>query len=182
MRKNRCGCGSYLGFSIGKSSKYQCVNLSIVFDIPEEMNKPIPAKVEIALHLKDNSTPLQLDFKVYQENIQKIMVNQKVIPIDFIEGHIVINPMYLNVGNNKMQIEFVAGNQSLNRNSDFLYTLLVPDRAATLFPCFDQPNLKARFSLTLQIPKNWDASGNGMLIKSTTNGLKRPCSIKKHNP
>jgi aminopeptidase N len=110
------------------------------------------------------------------------MVNQKVIPIDFLEGHIVINPMYLNVGNNKIQIEFIAGNQSLNRNSDFLYTLLVPDRAATLFPCFDQPNLKARFSLTLQIPKNWDASGNGMLIKSTTNGLKKTLVYKETLP
>jgi aminopeptidase N len=90
--------------------------------------------------------------------------------------------MYLNSGNNKIQIEFVAGNQSLNRNSDFLYTLLVPDRAATLFPCFDQPNLKARFSLTLQIPKNWDASGNGVLIKSTPNGLKKTLVYKETQP
>ena len=165
-----------------RAQNISALTYQLFFDIPEEMNKPIPAKVEIALHLKDNSTPLQLDFKVYQENIQKIMVNQKVIPIDFIEGHIVINPIYLNSGNNKMQIEFVAGNQSLNRNADFLYTLLVPDRAATLFPCFDQPNLKARFSLTLQIPKNWDASGNGMLIKSTTNGLKKTLVYKETQP
>jgi len=165
-----------------RAQNISALTYQLFFDIPEEMNKPIPAKVEIALHLKDNSKPLQLDFKVYQENIQKIMVNQKVIPIDFIEGHIVINPMYLNSGNNKIKIEFVAGNQSLNRNSDFLYTLLVPDRAATLFPCFDQPSLKARFSLTLQIPKNWDASGNGMLIKSTTNGLKKTLVYKETQP
>jgi len=165
-----------------RAQNISALTYQLFFDIPEEMNKQIPAKVEIALHLKDNSTPLQLDFKVYQENIQKIMVNQKVIPIDFIEGHIVINPMYLNSGNNKIQIEFIAGNQSLNRNSDFLYTLLVPDRAATLFPCFDQPNLKARFSLTLQIPKNWDASGNGVLIKSTTNGLKKTLVYKETQP
>lgn len=165
-----------------RAQNISALTYQLFFDIPEEMNKPIPAKVEIALHLKDNSTPLQLDFKVYQENIQKIMVNQKVISIDFIEGHIVINPMHLNAGNNKIQIEFIAGNQSLNRNSDFLYTLLVPDRAATLFPCFDQPNLKARFSLTLQIPKNWDASGNGMLIKSTPNGLKKTLVYKETQP
>lgn len=165
-----------------RAQNISALTYQLFFDIPEEMHKPIPAKVEIALHLKDNSKPLQLDFKVYQENIQKIIVNQKVIPIDFIEGHIVINPMYLNSGNNKIQIEFVAGNQSLNRNSDFLYTLLVPDRAATLFPCFDQPNLKARFSLTLQIPKNWDASGNGVLIKSTANGLKKTLVYKETQP
>jgi aminopeptidase N len=90
-----------------RAQNISALTYQLFFDIPEEMNKPIPAKVEIALHLKDNSTPFQLDFNFYKENIQKIMVNQKVIPIDFIEGHIVINPIYLNSGNNKMQIELL---------------------------------------------------------------------------
>ena len=44
---------------------------------------------------------------------------------------------------------------SLNRNDDFLYTLLVPDRASTLFPCFDQPDIKANYTLTITAPKDW---------------------------
>ncbi|HWJ26360.1 MAG TPA: M1 family aminopeptidase, partial [Flavisolibacter sp.] len=51
-------------------------------------------------------------------------------------------------------------------NNDFLYTLLVPDRARTVFPCFDQPDLKANFQLTLQIPQEWVAVTNAPLIDS----------------
>ena len=36
--------------------------------------------------------------------------------------------------------------------SDYLYTLLVPADASQLFPCFDQPDLKARVRLSLTTP------------------------------
>jgi aminopeptidase N len=154
----------------------------LFFDIPEEMNQPIPAKVELRLYLKNKEKPLLLDFNVSAEHLQQIVVNQKVLPHHFREGHIIIDPLFLHQGHNLIQISFIAGNQSLNRNSDFLYTLLVPDRAATLFPCFDQPNLKARFSLTLRIPNSWDASGNGMLINNTPKGLKKTLTYKETEP
>jgi len=38
---------------------------------------------------------------------------------------------------------------------------LVPDRARTLFPCFDQPDMKALFTLALEIPATWKAVANG---------------------
>ncbi len=43
---------------------------------------------------------------------------------------------------------------------DFLYTLFVPARV-TGVPCFDQPDLKARYKLTLDIPSGWQAVANG---------------------
>ena len=154
----------------------------LFFDIPAEKSAPIPAKVDISLNLKHKAQPLLLDFKVSRENLQKVTVNKKIVPIDYVAGHLIIDPIHLNVGENKIQIEFIAGNQSLNRNADFLYTLLVPDRAATLFPCFDQPNLKARFTLSLQVPKSWDASANGTLTKSTSTGLKKNLYYKETQP
>ena len=56
---------------------------------------------------------------------------------------------------------FNAGDASLNRNDDFLYTLFVPARAHLAFPCFDQPDLKARWTLALDVPEGWQALGNG---------------------
>jgi aminopeptidase N len=44
---------------------------------------------------------------------------------------------------------------------DYLYTLLVPSDAHALFPCFDQPDLKARLTLDLQVPSGWTAIANG---------------------
>jgi aminopeptidase N len=36
--------------------------------------------------------------------------------------------------------------------SEYIYSLFVPSDASTAFPCFDQPDLKARFTLTIQVP------------------------------
>lgn len=54
----------------------------------------------------------------------------------------------------------------MNRSDDMLYTLLVPDRCRTLMPCFDQPDIKARFKLTLKIPSRWRAVANGEPIRT----------------
>ena len=43
----------------------------------------------------------------------------------------------------------------------YLYTLLVPSDAHLLFPCFDQPDLKAVFTLSLFLPNDWKALSNG---------------------
>ncbi len=60
-----------------------------------------------------------------------------------------------------IEIDFVAGDDSLNRNDDYLYTLFVPARASLAFPCFDQPDLKARWRLSLELPTDWVAVSNG---------------------
>src|SRR3954469_2047424 len=47
---------------------------------------------------------------------------------------------------------------------DYLYTLLVPSDAHALFPCFDQPDLKARLTLALTVPSEWTAIANGKTL------------------
>lgn len=74
--------------------------------------------------------------------------------------HIVIPKSEIIAGRNRISISFNVDNQSLNRRDDFLYTLLVPDRARTLFPCFDQPDMKATYRLTLRVPNRWVAVSN----------------------
>ena len=70
-------------------------------------------------------------------------------------------PQATRAGTNRIEIEFVAGDEALNRNDDFLYTLFVPSRARLAFPCFDQPDLKARYRLRLTVPEGWQAVANG---------------------
>ena len=45
-----------------------------------------------------------------------------------------------------------------------MYTLFVPARARLAFPCFDQPDLKAKYTLSLDIPRGWEALANGAEI------------------
>ena len=62
---------------------------------------------------------------------------------------------------------------SVNRNPDYLFTLFVPDRARTAFPLFDQPDLKARYQLTLSVPRGWLAMSNANVLATTIKGPRR---------
>ena len=79
----------------------------------------------------------------------------------FENGHLTIPADATRAGENEIAIDFLAGDDSLNRTDDFLYTLFVPARAHLAFPSFDQPNLKARYTLSLTVPPGWEAVANG---------------------
>lgn len=137
--------------------KHQISNVTygLSFEIPNQKSENINSQLTLELTLSDLSSPLYLDFKEKSQNIKSISANGKNITIVREKGHIVIPVENLISGKNTISISFIAGNLSLNRNDDFLYTLLVPDRASTLFPCFDQPDIKATYKLSLSVPKDW---------------------------
>jgi len=103
---------------------------------------------------------LQLDFKQSADHIKSIKVNGKNIPVVLKSEHLMVDKKLLSVGGKDIDINFIAGNESLNRNADYLYALFVPDRARTVFPCFDQSDLKAKFLLILNVPAGWHALAN----------------------
>ncbi len=143
---------------------------ALTFEIPARKQESIAASETISFDWKPDSHPVQLDFKEQRDHLLQVTVNQKEIPIVFEKEHVLIAPGYLKPGPNQVSIRFTAGNLSLNRNDDFLYTLLVPDRARTVFPCFDQPDLKASFQLTLTVPAAWKAVTNAPLTDSSISG------------
>ena len=142
------------------------INYNLTFRIPESQDQPISASEVITLTLSDNSQPLQLDFRESGDNIAQVTANGND-EYDFESEHIIIPSSSLVVGENTIEIEFTAGETSLNRNPDYLYTLFVPDRARTAFPVFDQPSLKATYELTLAIPNEWEAISNAPLSNTT---------------
>ena len=146
---------------------------NVEYDLSFEIEKsgPIPANVTIRFELSDNSQPVVLDFNSPTAKLMRTRFDVKL-------GHIVIPAGLLKVGQNEFAIPFSAGVQSLNRNENFLYTLLVPDRASTVFPCFDQPDLKAKFKLELKLPSGWTACANGK-NESEANGV---ISFKRTKP
>ncbi|WP_035646005.1 M1 family aminopeptidase [Flavobacterium sp. ASV13] len=131
------------------------VQYELSFEIPNKKIEEINSALTVNLNLSDVRQPLVFDFKEKSQNIKSVSANGKNIAIIHENGHIVIPAENLILGKNAITISFIAGNLSLNRNDDFLYTLLVPDRASTLFPCFDQPDLKATYKLSLSVPKDW---------------------------
>ncbi|HET8859601.1 M1 family aminopeptidase [Marivirga sp.] len=142
------------------------LHYKLKFSIPDSLDQPIEASERIIFELKKNELPLQLDFKGKPNQLKKLTVNGKEVSLNYINEHLIIQPAELKKGQNEIIIEFLAGDMSLNRNEDYLYTLLVPDRTRTIFPSFDQPNLKATFDLTLSVPNGWQALANGAVEDS----------------
>jgi aminopeptidase N len=96
------------------------------------------------------------------------------------QGHLVLPGARLRPGENRVKIEFAAdiarSGASIIRSDDpsdgntYLYTLLVPADANQLFPCFDQPDLKARVRLALTAPAAWSVVSNGPAAAADTAG------------
>ena len=149
-----------------RSAVINDIQYQLKFDIPALKSEEIKANELLSFNLLKNEFSLQLDFKAQQNQIQSIEVNGKPVAINYQKEHIIIPAASLIKGKNKIDIAFIAGNAALNRNDDYLYTLFVPDRARSCFPCFDQPDLKATYKLSLVIPNQWEAISNGSLLTS----------------
>ncbi|MGM9740702.1 MAG: M1 family metallopeptidase [Candidatus Cryptobacteroides sp.] len=130
-------------------------------------NDDIKACESVAFTMTRKSD-LVLDFAGERAGEVKVSIDSAEIPVRIVNEHIVLPAKYLVKGRNVIDIEFFAGTSALNRREDYVYTLFVPDRARTVFPCFDQPDIKARFALTLDIPGNWKAVSNAPLADTTS--------------
>jgi len=151
------------------------VAYTLHFTLPEAPTQPVAATETLHFELRTAPTDsLVLDFKAPAGAVQRLVVNGQAVPPVQRREHVLIAPRYLRPGPNALEISFTAGDRSLNRNPEFVYTLLVPDRARTVFPCFDQPDVKATFALTLTLPTAWRAVANGPLADSSraADGLK----------
>ncbi len=139
------------------------LSYDLSFDLPASPDQRIPASAVIEFELSETNEPLVLDFKESAEKLGAVEVNGQPSDYRFESEHLVIPAGELRPGQNRISVQFTAGDSSLNRNPEFLYTLFVPDRARTAFPLFDQPNLKARYTLTLTMPADWEAIANAPL-------------------
>jgi len=147
-------------------------------NIPGNKTTDIEATETITFNYKQTGQALQLDFKEDPAKIKSVEINGKLATINASKEHLLLEAKYLLSSKNTVTLNFTAGNGALNRNDDYLYALFVPDRARTVFPCFDQPNLKATFALTLQLPITWKALSNGPIQDSTSTATNKTYHFK----
>ena len=122
-----------------------------------------------------------------------IVLNGATLPSDVTNGmHIRLPAESLRRGTNKVSITFAAlmapAGASVIRyhdvtdGADYLYTLLVPSDANQLFPCFDQPDIKARTALTLTIPNTWNAVANGTVQRTDSSAANKTLHFARTKP
>lgn len=134
-----------------------------------------------ALVLDWRTTPFENDNEKPYAKIVSVNENPNVTPV-FEKEHLLIPPEFLKVGENAIKIEFASpvktSGSAITRyidredGAEYVYSLFVPSDASTAFPVFDQPDLKARFSLTITPPPEWKVISNSALKKTVQTGVK----------
>jgi aminopeptidase N len=142
-----------------RAANIRSVRYELAFRIPESKSEPVKGTETVRFQLAAPRV-IVLDFEQKKAQITRISAQNTPISVDFADGHITIPASATRSGENAIEIEFIAGDEALNRNDEFLYTLFVPARARYVFPCFDQPDLKARYSLKLDVPAGWQSVWN----------------------
>ena len=114
-----------------------------------------------------------LDFR--EGTVAGLKVNGVAVATKIENGHLEWPGTALRAGENMVTIDFAApvatAGKAITRfedkddGSEYLYTLFVPMDAEMAFPCFDQPDLKGRFQLTLEAPESWTVIGNTPIEK-----------------
>jgi aminopeptidase N len=127
--------------------------------------------------LDDSAGDLVLDWRVIKNDtdpstrVSGIKVNGRAVSdARFKDEHIRIPSAHMKAGVNRIELEFEspisASGSAVTRyvdredKSEYVYTLFVPSDASTAFPCFDQPDLKARFTLKVTAPQEWRVISN----------------------
>src|SRR5262245_37542668 len=138
----------------------------------------VKGREEISLRLNGAADPVILDFRDLDDQgravegaVGDVTVNGSVVDdMRQTGGHIVLPARHFKSGENTIAMNFETGAAAANRpiiryqdrddGSEYIYTLFVPMDASLAFPCFDQPDLKARFNLDITAPDHWTVVSN----------------------
>ncbi|NCN27051.1 aminopeptidase N [bacterium] len=127
-------------------------------------------------YLKTSSKSLKIDFN--QGTVNSTTINGQKSPFEYDGERIVLNTTDLKVGKNTIVISFKQkyskDGSGLYKFVDpedrriYLYSNLEPYGANRVFPCFDQPDMKARFKMKVNAPKGWSVVSYAREIEKTS--------------
>jgi aminopeptidase N len=153
-----------------RSTQYRDVRYALRLDLVAPFDRLRGAlAVRVAI---DTPVDLVLDWRPAEgARVSDLRVNGEPIDMPAVErDHLVISRAAVRRGENVIELRFespirAAGSAIIRFHdpedaSDYVYSLLVPADASSVFPCFDQPDLKARFELAVSAPREWRVIGN----------------------
>jgi aminopeptidase N len=163
----------------------------IAYDLTLSLEQPDTARGHVDIHFSAKKAgDVIVDFR--GPSLTAITVNGKRAETKFNGAHLTIPASAVHGGANVVSADFTtpiapAGASIIKFHDDkdgatYLYTLLVPSDANLLFPCFDQPDLKARLTLSLTTPAAWTAIANGVTESNLVSGNQRVFRFHQTDP
>ena len=178
-------------FAAARAQQVSEVSYHLYFDfIPGQKTFKGVATLDLTLKKPGDLT---IDFS--GKAINKLLVNQKPVA-NFVfqpeAGRITIPGTHLQPGRATVTLDYEGSysheGQGLHQyidpsdNREYLYTHLEPNDAHRVFPCFDQPDLRAPFTFEVLAPSDWVIVSNGALSKSTPKDGRTLSTFKKTKP
>jgi len=156
------GPGIPLTLATARAAAIRDLRYRLTLTVPREQKVPLTGTMNARFRVVDGSRTVTFDFAPGQANVRRVRLNGEDVVPTFSTDHFTVPVRFGPDAVMDVDIDFVAGDASLNRNPDFLYALFVPARAHLALPVFDQPDLKARWILILNYPQDWIAVSNGV--------------------
>lgn len=160
-----------VSIEVAKSRKatISTINYQLTFDLLDK--NQTKGSLSLGFKTNDLKNDLLLDYtgtcnQLHINGVESSSIQAK-------NGHIVIPKSELKKGYNELELDFVSDGLGLKRQEDYIYTLFVPNHASSVFPCFDQPDLKGTYQLSLKVPTEWQISSSTNITSShNENGVK----------
>jgi hypothetical protein len=171
--------------AIWRAKHYSDVRYKLILTL-EKMSPILKGEIEIKLSVASASADASkqqiiLDWRKPKGteasySIKDVSLNESPAEFEEINEHLVIKNA--KQGENIVKLKFTSpistSGSAITRyidkedGSEYIYSLFVPSDASTAFPVFDQPDLKARFQLGLNLPKTWKLVSNSVESLSVT--------------
>jgi aminopeptidase N len=145
---------------------------SVLSEVKYVMSLTLPkgdeyeGQLTVQFNLSDPAAPLWLDFKA--EEVHELAVNSANIEVNWRRGKLHLAGLV--AGANSVRVHFknnyAKDGCGLHRfvdpedNEVYLYTQFEPHYAQRMFPCFDQPDIKAVLELSVTAPQDWVVISN----------------------
>jgi aminopeptidase N len=169
-----------------RSKHYRDVRYALAISVTTGATK-LAGTATIQVTLPRRVPDLVLDWRPSPgaARVGQLRVNGRPAKATLEREHLIVPARLLRAGRNRITLSFESpialSGSAVTRyvdredGSEYVYTLFVPADASSAFPCFDQPDLKARFRLELVLPRGWTAVGNAPIAatEDAPNGLRR---------
>ena len=150
-----------LALATSRSARIAEVSYQITLDLTQAEH--FSGSTQVNFQLSDTSTPLSLD--LLRADIKSFIINGHKIYPSYNGKAFILSPSLLVPGSNTVEISYTQnyGNNGMGlvRFVDptdanvYLESNFSPNAASMMFPSFDQPDLKASYSLNVTAPKDW---------------------------
>ena len=163
------GVGVSRALARDRAARVHDVHYSLEFAVQPHATL-LPGRETLRFELSPEGAHEDLGVDFRDGKLGSARLNGAPLDVTEVDGHLMLPAVRLHGGDNTLELTFAtrvaAAGAAITRFDDkddgneYFYSLFVPMDASMAFPCFDQPDLKAKFTLEIDAPAAWTVIGN----------------------